>query len=126
MNSRGHVVTVVEDDPAMAKAVERLLRAKGFEVEVFSSAEAFLTSPSATESSCLIVDVLLDGMSGIDLCRTLAASGSQSAFIFITALEDRETEKAAIEAGCIAYLRKPFLADDLVAAIKQASLGRAA
>ena len=69
MSSRADVITVVEDDVAMARAVERLLRAKGFNVEIFYSAETFLASPSATMARCLVVDIQLGGMSGIDLCR---------------------------------------------------------
>jgi FixJ family two-component response regulator len=122
MGSRAGIITVVEDDVGMAKAIERLLRARGFNVEVFGSAEAFLCSASASEARCLVVDVQLGGMSGIDLCRTLAASGSRAAFIFITALEDRKVKRAAIEVGCIAYLRKPFLSDVLVRAIDQIAL----
>jgi FixJ family two-component response regulator len=122
MSSRARVITVVEDDAGVSKAIERLLRAKGFNVEVFGSAEAFLASTSATEPRCLIVDVQLGGMSGIELCRTLAARGSRPPFIFITALEHREVKKAAIEVGCIAYLRKPFLSEVLLQAINQAGL----
>jgi FixJ family two-component response regulator len=120
MSSRADVITVVEDDVAMARAVDRLLRARGFNVEIFYSAETFLASPSATVARCLVVDIQLGGMSGIDLCRALGARGSQPAFIFITALEDREVKRAAKEVGCIAYLRKPFLSDVLVQAINQA------
>jgi FixJ family two-component response regulator len=122
MSTWRDVVTVVEDDAGMAKAVKRLLRAKGFKIEVFASAEAFLASASAAEARCLVVDVQLGGMSGIDLCRTLAASGLRPAFIFITALDDGEVKKAAIDAGCIAYLRKPFLSDLLIQAINRAGL----
>jgi FixJ family two-component response regulator len=122
MSDRGGVIAVVEDDAGMAKAIERLLRARGFVVEVFDSAEAFLASSSAMKASCLVVDVQLGGMSGIDLCRTLAASGSRLPFIFITALEDCELKKAAFELGGIAYLRKPFLSDLLVGAINKAGL----
>src|SRR4051812_27278823 len=122
MSGRGSVVTVVEDDAGMAKAIERLLGAQGFTVEVFDSAEAFLASACATEARCLVVDVQLGGMSGLDLCRTLAASGSRPPFIFITALEDCELKKAAFEAGGVAYLRKPFLSDLLVEAINKAGL----
>ena len=122
MSGRGSVITVVEDDVGMAKAIERLLRAKGFSVEVFDSAEAFLASASAIKARCLVADVQLGGMSGIDLCRTLAGSGSPPAFIFITALEDCELKKAAFEAGGIAYLRKPFLSELLVEAINKAGL----
>jgi FixJ family two-component response regulator len=122
MSGQGSVITVVEDDAGMAKAIARLLRAKGFRVEVFDSAEAFLASSSVNEARCLVVDIQLGGMSGLDLCRTLAANGSQAAFVFITALEDCELKKAAFEAGGVAYIRKPFLSDVLVAAIDKASV----
>ena len=106
----------------MAKAIVRLLRAKGLNVEVFGSAEAFLASASPTEARCLVVDAQLGRMSGIELCRTLAASGSRAAFIIITGLDDCEVEKAAMELGCIAYLRKRFLSEVIAQAIKEAGL----
>lgn len=124
MSGRGDVITVVEDDPGMAKAIERLLCARGFSVEVFHSAEAFLASNLDREASCLILDIQLGGMSGIDLCRRLAASGSRAPCIFVTALEDCELKKAAFEAGAIAYLRKPFLSELLLEAINKAGLHR--
>ena len=112
-------VTVIDDDPTMLKAIERLLRVKGFDVETFASAEAFLAGNG--RATCLILDIHLGGMSGIELRRRLVASGSEPPTIFITALDDEATHKAATEAGCVAYLRKPFLASLLVGAIDKAT-----
>jgi FixJ family two-component response regulator len=114
------VVAVVDDDPTMLKAIERLLRAKGFEVETFDSAEAFLAGSS--KAACLVLDIHLSGMSGIELRRRLIASGSKPPpTIFITALDDEATHKEALAAGCLAYLRKPFLASLLIGAISKAT-----
>ena len=119
MSIRRKVITVIDDDPAMLKAVERLLGAKGFDVETFASAETFLAAVS-TKADCLVVDIHLGGMSGIELRRRLIASGSELPIIFITALDDETTRKEAMEAGCVAFLRKPFLAESLVGAIDKA------
>jgi FixJ family two-component response regulator len=117
---RRKVVSVIDDDPAMLKAIERLLSAKGFDVEVFASAEAFLAG-TASKATCLVLDIHLDGISGIELRRRLTASGSRLPVIFITALDDEASHKEAIEAGCVAYLRKPFLAHLLMGAIDKAT-----
>jgi FixJ family two-component response regulator len=114
------VITVIDDDPTMLKAIERLLRAKGFDVETFASAEAFLATSS--KAACLVLDINLGGMSGIELRRQMTASGSEPPpTIFITALDDEAAHKEAMEAGCLAYLRKPFLASLLVGAINKAT-----
>jgi FixJ family two-component response regulator len=113
-------ITVVDDDPTMLRAIERLLRVKGFEVETFASAEAFLAGTG--KASCLVLDIHLGGMSGIELRRRLVASGSEPPpTIFITAMDDEATRKEATEAGCVAYLRKPFLANLLIGAIDKAT-----
>jgi FixJ family two-component response regulator len=112
------LITVIDDDPAMLKAVERLLRVKGFEVETFASAEAFLQE--TTRSACLVLDVHLVGISGIELQRHLVASGRAIPIIFITAGDDDAIRTAAAQAGCVAFLHKPFLAEALVCAIDTA------
>jgi FixJ family two-component response regulator len=109
------LVTVIDDDPTMLRAIERLLRATGFNVETFASAEAFLANNG--RASCLVLDIHLGGMSGIELRRKLVAAGSEPPTIFITAIDDETTRKEATKAGCVAYLRKPFLARLLVDAI---------
>ena len=112
-------VAVIDDDPTMLKAIERLLRAKGFDVETFDSAESFLAGTGS--ATCLILDIELGAMSGIELRRRLVSWGVDLPVIFITALDDEATEKEATEAGCVAYLRKPFLASLLIGAIDKAT-----
>jgi len=112
-------VAVIDDDPAMLRAVERLLRVKGFDVETFPSAESFLAAE--WNAGCLILDIHLGGMSGIELQRKLTSSGVEIPIIFITAVDDDATEKAAFEAGCVAVLKKPFLASLLIGAIDKAA-----
>jgi FixJ family two-component response regulator len=114
------IVAVVDDDPSVLKALSRLLRAHGIEPAAFASAEAFLQSPAASEAACLVVDINLPGMSGIELRRQLAQASSTLPVIFITAVDDESTRLAANAAGCIAFLRKPFPAHVLLDAIKKA------
>jgi len=121
MASPQKVIAVVDDDPDMLKAIGRLLAAHGFRPEAFASAEAFLNRYWAREPACLVLDIHLAGMSGIDLQRHLKASGSQVPIIFITAIEDEAARGEAINAGCVAYLRKPFMARLLIGAIDDAT-----
>jgi FixJ family two-component response regulator len=121
MSVRRKLVVVVDDDGGMLKGLERLLNASGFDTEVFSSAEAFLASTCAREATCLVLDIHLGGMSGIDLRRRLAASGSAVPVIFMTAFDDESTHEEAIEAGCVACLHKPFPARLLIGAIETAA-----
>ena len=118
------VVAVIDDDADILKATGRLLKAHGFRPESFASAEAFLARNSAHELACLIVDIHLGGISGIELQRRLKASGTRLPIIFITAIEDDATRRAAMAAGCVAYLRKPFAARLLIDAIDNATGGR--
>lgn len=108
MSARSRVVAVVEDDPSMLSAVARLLRAHGVIAETYVSAEAFLGSVAATKANCLLIDIHLGGLSGIDLCRRLKACSRFRNIILMTAVDNKATENNAIEAGCTAYLRKPF------------------
>ena len=117
---RQQVVAVVDDDAGMLKSIERLLKAYKFEPAVFTSAEAFLEGPAAGAASCLVLDIHLGGMSGIDLRRRLSAAGSRLPVIFISAVDDEIVHEEAIESGCVAYLRKPFLAHLLIGAINKA------
>jgi FixJ family two-component response regulator len=112
-----HTVAVVEDDPSMLQGLNRLLSAHGFRVQTFASAELFLDAIANCEAECLILDIHLGGISGIDLKRQLTASGSNLPVIFMTAIDTETTRQEAFDAGCIAYLRKPFLAKLLIDAI---------
>jgi FixJ family two-component response regulator len=121
MPPRQKIVAIVDDDAGFLEAIGRLLRARGFEVRSLPSAEAFLGSAARREADCLVLDIQLKGMSGLDLRDQLAASGSAMPVIFITGLEEEDIRQQALEAGCIDYLRKPFPAELLFAAIEKAN-----
>jgi FixJ family two-component response regulator len=114
------VVIVVDDDAGFLKGVARLLAHNGIDSRTFASAEALLDSGSAQAATCLLLDIHLGGISGIDLQCRLAASGSKCPVIFMTANEDEATRNKALDAGCIAYLRKPFAGHVLLDAIGKA------
>jgi FixJ family two-component response regulator len=120
MPKRRKIVAVVDDDPSMLNAVESLLDAQGFATMVFASAEEFLDRGAATQVDCLLLDIHLGGVSGIELRRRLKDSGSMLPVIFMTALDDEAMRERAIKAGCVAFLRKPFQARQLIDAIKKA------
>jgi FixJ family two-component response regulator len=117
MSSR-KLVVVVDDDKTMLRSLERLLNASGFDTEVFPSAEAFLARTCARDAACLVLDIHLGGMSGIELRRRVAASGSAVPVVFMTAFDDENTHEEAVQAGCVACLHKPFPARLLIGAIK--------
>jgi FixJ family two-component response regulator len=110
-------IVIVEDDPNMLQGLNRLLSAHGFRVKRFTSAESFLDDIAECEASCLVVDIQLGGISGIDLKRELTSSGSNLPVIFMTAIDDEATRREAFDVGCVAFLKKPFLAKLLIDAI---------
>ena len=112
------LVIVVDDDPSILRAVQRVLQLHGFETEVFNSVEDFLAGAHLREATCLVLDVHLRDKSGIDLRRQLTRSGCSLPVIFITAVESDITHKAALEAGCVAYLNKPFPSELLIQAVE--------
>jgi FixJ family two-component response regulator len=112
-------IAVIEDDPSMLQGLSRLLSAHGFRVLRFTSAESFLDSVAQSEAACLVVDIHLGGISGIDLKRRLIASGNDFPIIFMTAVDSAASYREAVDAGCVAYLRKPFLAKLLIEAINR-------
>src|SRR4051812_41564520 len=120
METAKKMIAIVDDDVGILKGIARLLIAHGFSAQTFLSGEAFLASASVATADCLISDIQLGGISGIELRRRLSAAGSRIPVIFITALDEDEIFRQAKEAGCVAYLRKPFEADLLIAAINQA------
>jgi FixJ family two-component response regulator len=110
-------IAIVEDDLSMLQGLNRLLLAHGFRVQKFTSAESFLDNVARCEANCLLVDIHLGGISGIDLKRRLTSSGSDLPVIFMTANDSEITRQEAFEAGCVAYLTKPFLSKLLIDAI---------
>lgn len=114
------VICVVDDDDSILRALRRLLDATGFRVETFSSAEEFLRSEHRGRADCLVLDVHLGGLSGLDLQERLATSGAGTPIVIITAHDDVPTRERARRAGVIEYLPKPFDDDSLIAAIHRA------
>jgi FixJ family two-component response regulator len=120
MATRSNVVAVVDDDPAMRRAMARLLSALGYYAELFASGEAFLNTAPSSEVACLVVDIQLGDISGLEVARQLAADGRRVPIIFVTASDDEAIHREAMQFGCIAYLKKPFSSDLLIEAIVRA------
>lgn len=124
MESPPRTVAVVEDDPSMRRSIERLLNAHGYMTEGHDSAEGFLAGNSAGTSGCLVLDIHLGGMSGIQLRRRLRDFNFSLPVVFITAVDDEALEAEARELGCVAYLHKPFAAKFLLSAVEEALVRR--
>ena len=117
-------VLIVDDDPSVLRSLERLVRAGGFEVRAFESPKALLSSEIPQTRTCMIIDVNLPEMSGVELCDVLAATGHALPAIFITGLsDDPKTNRLLRRARAIAILHKPFAAALLFDALSLAFLG---
>src|SRR4051794_20706943 len=110
-------IVVLDDDASVLRALERALKVHGFDTEVFNSTESFLDAADLETASCLILDVNLSGRCGIELKRNLTRSGVSIPVIFMTGAGNDATRKAALQAGCVAYLEKPFPSSVLIATI---------
>jgi FixJ family two-component response regulator len=113
-------IAVIDDDASLRRSVGRLVNAYGFAAVEYASAQAFLVRDPGVAIDCLVLDIDLGGMSGIELQRRLKNAAVNLPVIFITALEDDRLRTEAERAGCIAYLRKPFAGAVLVMAINKA------
>jgi FixJ family two-component response regulator len=120
MSDPDPIVFVVDDDPSIRDALTSLLRSVGLGVETFGSAQAFLRHPRPDASGCLVLDVRLPGLSGLDLQRELAAAEMTMPIIFITGHGDIPMTVQAMKAGAVEFLTKPFRDQDLLDAIAQA------
>jgi FixJ family two-component response regulator len=114
------VIAIVDDDASVREAMVGLMRALGFIAEAFPCAEDFLKSDGPQHTSCLIADVRMPGMSGLELHRRLVASGKPIPTVLITAHSDDGVRARALKAGIICYLTKPFREDDLLGCIRSA------
>ena len=121
MSNSQEIVVVIDDDPEMRAAMTMLVSAYGYGAHTFDSAETFLARASTCRASCLLVDIELGDLSGVELARQLAADGFKFPIIFMTGRDDAMIESQAIAAGGIAFLRKPFPAKILIDAIKKAA-----
>src|ERR1700730_904204 len=108
------LVMIVDAADCIRKAVRRLMKSYGFAVETLASAEEFLGSDRLAKTSCLILDVHMPGMNGLELQKRLVASGSVVPIIFITAFTDEHARAQAMNAGAAGYLAKPFSDNELL------------
>ena len=108
MSGNPSIVMIVDDDNSIRKSVRRLMKSYGIVVETFASAEEFLGSDRLDKTSCLILDVHMPGISGLELQKRLIASGNAIPVIFITAFADDGARAKAMKAGAVGYLAKPF------------------
>jgi FixJ family two-component response regulator len=118
------VVAVVDDDPRVRESLESLVESAGFTAQVFARGEDFLQKGHLTETSCLITDVRMPGMDGLDLQRRVRLTRPELPIIFITAHHDDELERMALAGGAFYFIRKPFDAEELLRATRVA-LGKA-
>ena len=114
------IVFVVDDDLSVREGLERLLHAAGWEVETFASAQEFLDHRKENIPSCLVLDVQLPGLSGLDLQKRITAANREIPIVFITGHGDVPTSVRAMKAGAVEFLVKPFSDQDLLDAIRQA------
>jgi FixJ family two-component response regulator len=116
----GPLISIVDDDDAIRNSLDDLIRSIGFRTEGFPSAEAFLSSNQGRETACLILDVRMPGMNGLDLQRQIVAANWRIPIIFITSHADNDARARALEAGAVAFLYKPFREEELLDAIDAA------
>ena len=118
MTNDKFIVMIVDDDESVRRAARRLIKSFGFPVETFASADDFLASGRLSETACLVLDVQMPGLNGLELqSRLVAAGGHQVPIIFITAFNDENARAQALKAGALCYLVKPFEEADLLNSI---------
>ncbi len=117
---KNRVLAVVDDDASVREAAGRLIKSFGFTVEVFASGQELLLFGSLRDTSCLVIDVHMPGMSGLQLQSHLASAGYRIPIIFITARPDERAREQAFEAGAVDFLNKPFGEEALLTGIRSA------
>lgn len=120
------MIAIVDDDESVREATKSLVRSLGYQAATFGSAEEFLESPKMTDTECLITDVKMTGLSGVELYDRLIADGYNMPTIFISAFPDQRVQQHVLGNGAIGYLHKPFPEDRLIECIETALEGRSA
>jgi FixJ family two-component response regulator len=124
MSETHHVVAIVDDDVLIQRALARLLYAAGWQAVTFTSAEAFLQTGMQALPDCLVLDVWLPGMTGVELLEHLVATGRTLPAVIITARDDLQMRLRAMQAGAVAYILKPLDGQELLQALQEALDGR--
>jgi FixJ family two-component response regulator len=117
------VISVIDDDPSVRAATNNLLRSHGYAVHTFASAEEFLRSTHLNDTSCVIADVQMPVMSGVELLTFMRTQGRRVPFIFITAFPDESVRARVLKAGGICFLAKPFAGPTLINCLANALEG---
>ena len=120
MDQKDITVFIVDDDASVRRALKRLIKVAGFKAKTFGSAREFINSGHYQSAGVLVLDVRMPGMSGLELQKYLADNGSDMPIIFITAHEDIQASRMALEAGAIEFLKKPFEDQTLLEGIQRA------
>jgi len=114
------VIAIVDDDPSVRKGLSSLIRSAGLQVETFASAQEFLARPGAEAPSCLVLDLQMPGLSGLDLQKRMAEVGVEIPIVFLTGHGNIPASVQAMKAGAVEFLTKPFDEQDLLKAIQEA------
>lgn len=114
------LISIVDDDAALRNSLDDLIQSIGFRTQGFASAEAFMSSNQACDTACLILDVRMPGMSGLDLQRQMVATNWRIPIIFVTSHANDDARARALKAGAVAFLYKPFREEELLDAIDAA------
>jgi FixJ family two-component response regulator len=117
-----NLISIVDDDESVRRTTKLLIGSFGLQAAVFESAESYLSSGQVVETACLVADIKMPGMNGLDLQSHLTAAGYNIPTIFITAYDDEESRGRAVKAGAVAFLGKPFNDEQLIRAIRSAQL----
>lgn len=112
-----NIISIVDDDPSVRTSLKLLIESFGFQAAIFDSAEGFLEAEQLHRTSCLVTDLQMPGMNGLQLQSYLAAANRAIPLIFITAYDDKESRRKAMQAGAVAFLSKPFSDEQLFQAI---------
>ncbi len=119
MNAIAHIA-VIDDDPSVRQSLQRLITAAGFDVSVYGSADAFLRSQHFRDAGCLLVDIQMPGLTGLDLQDIIEALRHPIPIVFITAIRDESLRSRALAGGAIGFLEKPFDDQALISLIQKA------
>ncbi len=114
------VIAIVDDDPSVRQGLQRLIRSLGWKAETFDSAQDFLARPPAETPSCLVLDLQLPGLSGLDLQKRMAEAGLETPIVFLTGHGDIPASVKAMKAGAVEFLTKPVDDQELLRAIEEA------
>lgn len=118
--AKTHVISIIDDDPSVREATQSLVRSLGYSAQAFSSAEEYLESDRVGDSACVITDLHMPGMSGVDLQDRLIAEGYRIPVIFVTAYFEERVRARVMDAGAFGFLRKPFSDESLIECLDKA------